>query len=45
MIPNATTVKIGEDLEVQTAAEAPSRTYKIDFDAAVSAASATKRKP
>ena len=33
MIPNATTVKIGEDLEVQTAAEAPSRTYKIDFDA------------
>ena len=37
MIPNATTVKIGEDLEVQTAAEAPSRTwnYGIELDAVV----------
>ena len=33
MLPNATTVKIGEDMEVQPAAEAPSRTYKIFFDA------------
>ena len=33
MIPNATTVKIGADVAVQTAADAPSRTYKIDFDA------------
>lgn len=33
MIPNAINVRIGEDVEVQTAAEAPSRTYKVDFDA------------
>ena len=33
MIPNATTVKIGQEVEVQTAAEAPTRTFKIDFDA------------
>ena len=33
MIPNALNVTIGEDVEVQTAAEAPTRTFKIDFDA------------
>lgn len=33
MIPNALNVTIGEDVEVQTAVEAPTRTFKIDFDA------------
>ena len=33
MIPNALNVTIGEDVEIQTAAEAPTRTFKIDFDA------------
>ena len=33
MIPNALNVTIGEDVEVQTAAEAPTRTFKIDIDA------------
>lgn len=33
MIPNALKVKIGEDVTVQTAAEAPTKTFKIDFDA------------
>lgn len=32
-LPNALNVTIGEDVEVQTAAEAPTRTFKIDFDA------------
>lgn len=32
MIPNALSMKIGEDVEVQTAAEAPTKTFKIDFD-------------
>lgn len=32
MIPNATTVKIGEEVTVQSAADSPSRTFKIDFD-------------
>ena len=30
---NALNVTIGEDVEVQTAAEAPTKTFKIDFDA------------
>lgn len=33
MIPNALNVKIGEDVEVQTTADAPTRTFRIDFDA------------
>lgn len=32
MIPNALSIKIGQDVEVQTAAETPTKTYKIDFD-------------
>ena len=30
MIPNALNVTIGEDVEVQTAAEAPTRTFKME---------------
>ena len=43
MIPNALNVTIGEDVEVQTAAEAPTRTFKIDFDAEIGRASCRER--
>ncbi len=33
MIPKTPTVKIGENVAVQSAAKAPSRTFKIDFEA------------
>lgn len=32
MIPNAGTVTIGQDLTIQSPAEAPTKTYKIDFE-------------
>ena len=35
MIPNALNVTIGEDVEVQTAAEAPTKTFKIELNAVV----------
>lgn len=45
MIPNALNVTIGEDVEVQTAAEAPTRTFKSTLTPAASVASVMKRKP
>lgn len=32
MIPNAGTVTIGQDLVIQSTAETPTKTYKIDFE-------------